>query len=89
MAPKRKVEIFSAGCPACSNVIEMVNRLACPSCEVSIFDMNDAEIATRAKDLGISTVPAVVIDGKLADCCANRGPDETSLRAAGVGEPVG
>ncbi|MEE8417572.1 MAG: thioredoxin family protein [candidate division Zixibacteria bacterium] len=89
MATRRKVEIFSAGCPACKEVIEMVNRLACPSCEVTVFDMNDAEIAKRAKDLGISTVPAVVIDGKLADCCANRGPDEASLRAAGVGEPVG
>ncbi len=88
MAPKRKVEIFSAGCPACSNVIEMVNRLACPSCEVTVFDMNDAEIAKRAKDLGVSTVPAVVIDGKLADCCANRGPFESVLRAAGLGQPV-
>ena len=88
MATRRKVEIFSAGCPACSEVIEMVNRLACPSCEVIVHDMNDSELAKRAKDLGISTVPAVVIDGELADCCANRGPDETVLRAAGLGKPM-
>ena len=88
MATRRKVEIFSAGCPACSEVIEMVNRLACPSCEVIVHDMNDSELAKRAKDLGISTVPAVVIDGKLANCCANRGPDETVLRAAGLGKPM-
>jgi hypothetical protein len=27
-------------------------------------------------------VPAVVIDGKLAACCAGRGPDEHVLRSA-------
>ena len=88
MATGRKVEIFSAGCPACRDVIEMVYRLACQSCEVTVLDMNDSEIAKRAKDLGISTVPAVVIDGELAACCANRGPDETVLRAAGLGKPI-
>ncbi len=88
MATRRKVEIFSAGCPACSNVIEMVNRLACPSCEVTVHDMNDDRIAKAARSLGIRTVPAVVIDGKLSDCCAKRGPDEATLRAAGIGQPI-
>jgi hypothetical protein len=27
----------------------------------------------------------VVIDGKLAECCKNRGVDEATLRVAGVG----
>ena len=34
MAEKRKVEIFSAGCAACTEVIEMVRRAAGPSDEV-------------------------------------------------------
>jgi len=38
--------------------------------------------------LGIRSVPAVVIDGKLADCCAGRGVDETVLRAAGLGRAL-
>ena len=63
----------------------MVNRLKCESCEVSVLDMKDPKGADRAKTLGIRSVPAVVIDGKLADCCAGRGPDETVLRAAGLG----
>ena len=88
MSTKRKVEIFSAGCPACKETIELVNRLACPSCEVSVLDMNQAEVAERAQSLGIRSVPAVVIDGKLADCCANRGPDETALEAGGLGHPI-
>ena len=86
MSAKRKIEVFSAGCPACEETIELVNRVACPSCEVSVLDMNDPQVADRAKVLGIRSVPAVAIDGKLADCCSGRGPDESSLRAAGVGE---
>jgi glutaredoxin 3 len=36
---KRKIEVFSAGCPACAETIELVNRAACPSCDISILDM--------------------------------------------------
>lgn len=86
---KRKIEVFSAGCPACQETIDLVNQVACASCEVSVLDMNDAAVASRAKQLGIRSVPAVVIDGKLADCCAGRGPDEATLRAEGLGQPIG
>jgi len=85
MATKRKVEVFSAGCPACQDVVALVQQVACPSCEVSVLDMNDPNISSRAKSLGVRSVPAVVIDGTLADCCTGRGPDETTLRAAGLG----
>lgn len=85
METKRKVEVLSAGCPACQDVVALVQRVACPSCEVSVLDMNDPNISSRAKSLGVRSVPAVVIDGKLADCCTGRGPDETTLRAAGLG----
>lgn len=88
MSQKRIVEVFSAGCLACEETIELVNRLACVSCDVSVLDMHDTAVATRAKGLGIRSVPAVVIDGTLADCCAGRGPDPATLRAAGLGQPV-
>ena len=87
MNAKRKIEIFSAGCPVCQETVRLVGRVACPSCEVRILDMNDAAVARRAKELDIRSVPTVVIDGKLADCCARRGPDEATLRAAGLGQP--
>ena len=88
MAIMRKIEIFSAGCPTCEEAIQLVNRVACPSCDVSVLDMRAAEVAARAKKLGIRSVPAVLIDGELADCCAGRGPDEATLRAAGLGQPL-
>lgn len=85
MSAKRKIEIFSAGCPACDETIEMVNHLACLSCDVEVLDMRQQDVASKAKEYGIKSVPAVVIDGKLADCCMGRGVDEATLRAAGVG----
>jgi len=88
MTTQRKVEVFSAGCPVCEETIELINRVACPSCEVSVLDMSDPDVADRAKELGIHSLPAVVIDSRLADCCAGRGPDEDALRAAGLGQPI-
>jgi glutaredoxin 3 len=88
MTNKRKIEVFSAGCPVCEETLALVNRLACPSCEVSVLDIRRQEVASRAKEYGIRCVPAVVIDGKLADCCAGRRPDEAVLKSAGLGVPL-
>jgi len=85
MAGKRKVEVFGAGCSLCKETVELVNSLAC--CSVSVLDMKDQNVANRAKSLGIYSVPAVVIDGKLADCCAGRAPDEAALRMV-LGQPT-
>ncbi len=82
---KRKVEVFSAGCGLCDETISLVQRLACNSCEVIVHDMKQLEAVVKAKGYGVQSVPAVVVDGKLADCCAGRGPHEQALRAAGIG----
>jgi hypothetical protein len=56
-------------------------------------DMHEASVTKPAKALGIRSVPAVVVDGRLADCCAERGPTEASLRpstpSAGFASPSG
>jgi len=88
MNAKRKIEVFSADCPVCDETIESIKGLACGSCEVSVLDMHDPDVAERAKGLGIRSLPAVVIDGKLADCCSGCGPDEATLRKAGLGQTI-
>ncbi len=88
MDNKRKVEIFSAGCGCCEETINLVKSIACPSCDITVLDMKQPDIAERAKSLGVRSVPAVVINGELAGCCAERGPDEHTLRAAGLGVPL-
>lgn len=85
MTTNRTIEVFSAGCAACEDTIQLVNSVACPSCEVTVLDVRDPQVAARAKRLGVRCVPAVAIDGELAECCAGRGVDADALRAAGVG----
>lgn len=88
MNNKRKIEVFSAGCSACEETIQTINQIACPSCEVEVLDMRQPDVAARAERYGIRSVPAIVINGKLADCCSGRGVNEATLRAAGVGVPL-
>lgn len=68
--------------------VALVNRIACASCNVTVLDMKDPKVASRAKSLSIHSVLAVVIDGKLAGCCAGSGPDEATLKAAGIGQSL-
>ena len=85
MANKRKVEMFSADCPICREAIETVKQNACSSCDVIVLDMIDRNVAARAKQLGIRSVPSVVINGKLASM---GGIDLPVLQEAGLGKPL-
>ena len=85
---QRLVEIFSAGTHIDDKAIELVNELACPSCDVRVLDVQDSEVTQRAEELGIRSVPAIVIDGTLAECCAGRVPDADALRAVEIGQPL-
>jgi glutaredoxin 3 len=76
---KRQVIVFSAGCPLCEETVDLVQSLARPSDEVTILDMHERDVTKRARLLGIRSVPAVLVGGKLV------GPDENALREAGLG----
>jgi glutaredoxin 3 len=88
MATRRKIEVFSSGCALCNDTIEMV-RPSDPSFEVIVRSMTDSRVLARAKELGIRCLPAIVIDGRLADCCSCPGIDEKALRAAGLDTACG
>jgi glutaredoxin len=79
---KHTIEIFSAGCSTCNGTIEMVRKIAGADHIVQVQDMQHGDTAARATRLGVRSLPAVVINGKLARCCAGRGPDEHVLRQA-------
>jgi hypothetical protein len=78
----KTIEVFSAGCATCRDTVELVKKMASSEHQVHVRDMQQSETATRAKTLGVRSLPAVVVDGKLAGCCAGRGPDEHVLREA-------
>ena len=83
---KRQVEVFTAGCSLCDPVVEMVKRVACTSCEVTVYNIrDDAQAAERAKAAGITHVPMVLVDGNPAACCASGPVTEDGLREAGIG----
>jgi hypothetical protein len=66
----------------------MVNELACPNCDVTIYNLNMNEGVDAAKVYGVTALPSVVVNGELLECC-KRGPIATQdLKAAGVGQPL-
>lgn len=86
---KRKVEVFTAGCPVCTPLIEMVKDLACSSCEVVVYNLADPcaskECHEKAKSYNLKTIPAVVINGQLLEYSQHTGITKEELRNAGVG----
>lgn len=63
-----KIEIFSDGSSLSDGVVRQVKQLACSKCEVLIYDLNEqmvaAEYEVKAKGYGISSYPAVTLNGK-------------------------
>jgi len=92
MSQKRRIEVFTAGCPACEETVKQVQEAACPSCDVIVYALNKGcetnEFRDKAKKYGIRSVPTVAIDGALADCCSGRGVDIEALKRAGLGQPI-
>jgi hypothetical protein len=65
--------------------VELIEFLAGTKHDIEIRDMHDPAVAVAASGYGIRRLPAVVIDGRLADLCAGCGPDEEALTRAILG----
>lgn len=88
---KRRVEVFTSGCPICDDTVRLVKSLVCSSCDLQIYDLQEGcatnECRDNARRYGITAVPAIVVDGVLLDCCRRSPIDVSVLRAAGIGQP--
>lgn len=89
---KRKIEIFTQGCPKCDEAVQLVNSLVCDSCEVVIWDVKKGcatnECRDNAKRYGVTKYPSIVVNGRLLDCCKGEGKiNKDTLVAAGIGSP--
>ena len=85
---KRLVEVFVAGCSLCDEAVKLVRELAYSNCKIKIYDLHQENEAEKEKmtQYGIHRVPAVVVDGKLAECCSSQQPvSREMLVAAGIG----
>ena len=86
---KRIIEVFVAGCPLCDEAVKQVRSITCPSCDLRILDMRtDKTVQERAARYGVSRVPAIIVDGKLAACCSNGAIDISTLKTLRVGRPL-
>ncbi|MBF2072298.1 MAG: thioredoxin family protein [Synechococcales cyanobacterium C42_A2020_086] len=88
---KRLVEVFTAGCPLCDETVSLVRELARDNCEIQVWDLREGcatnECREKANQYGIHRVPAVVVNGKLAECCQNQQPiSREALLTAGIGQ---
>ena len=66
MATKRKIEVFTAGCPLCDETLERVKTavIEC-GCEVIERPCAGDQQCEEAKRYGVRAMPAVVVDGTL------------------------
>jgi len=82
---KRHVEVFTAGCPVCAPAVQLVQELACPDCEVTVYKLQETG-QDQARHYGIHRVPTVVVDGTIAACCEGGPVSRDQLQAAGIGQ---
>lgn len=85
------VEVFTAGCPLCDETVQLVRELAINKCEVQVYDLREGcatdECREKATVYGIHRIPAVVVNGQLAECCQNQQPvSREVLIATGVAQ---
>ena len=85
---QRTIEIFTAGCPLCEPVVQLVKETACDNCEVIVFNLakqsKEKTGIDKIKVYGINRVPSIVVNGKLLDCCEGAITKE-DLLSAGIG----
>jgi glutaredoxin len=88
---KRKIEVFTAGCPVCKPVVELVQSMACSNCEAEVYDLSkqtDPEFYTdKLKQYKVTVLPTVIVNGQKVDI-AEGGITREQLSQAGVGQLI-
>lgn len=86
---KRLIEVFTARCPLCDFTVELARELASANCDVQVWDLRECgtnECREKVTQYGIHRIPAVIVDGELAECCQNQQPiSREALLASGLG----
>ena len=92
MLNKRKMEVFTAGCIVCKPLVEMVQAMACAECEVKIYNLSNPcetkECLEKVKTYGITSLPAIAVNGRLLHYFKNKSISAEELLHAGFGEAV-
>ena len=66
MAKKRRIEVFTAGCPLCNETLRLVrNAVSSCGCEVLERRCSGEQQCEEAQRYGVRAMPSVVVDGEL------------------------
>ncbi len=86
---KRQIEIFTAGCPVCEPVVQLVKDTACENCEITVYNLSEpceSKICVKKMgEYGVKRLPAIAVNGELIGCCTNDGITKEDLIKAGIG----
>ncbi|MEC0091037.1 thioredoxin domain-containing protein [Paenibacillus macquariensis] len=67
----KRIKVFTDGSPLSDDVVEQVKKLACSKCEFIVNNLSEPPVAAECEDkvkgYGITSLPAVTIDGKVVD----------------------
>ncbi|MBI1342441.1 MAG: glutaredoxin [Terrimonas sp.] len=70
---KQKIEIFTAGCPVCDPVVNLVKETISDNSDIIIYDLvkqcEEKTCIQKMSVYGINRVPSIVVNGKLLECC--------------------
>lgn len=87
---KRQVEIFTAGCPVCDRAVQLVKDTAGENCEITIHNLSEqckSKICLdKMEEYGVTSIPAVAVNGQLLNCCKNNEITKDDLVNAGIGK---
>jgi glutaredoxin len=66
MPNKRRIEVFTAGCPLCTETLNAVKKaVANCGCEVIERRCQGTELCAEAKQYRVTKMPTVVVDGQI------------------------
>ncbi len=77
--------IGQAGETPASLTVKLVQKLACSSCQVSVYDLREPADLTQAEQYGVNGVPAIAVNGRLV---LTGKPNTEQLQAVGIGQPL-
>lgn len=87
----KKVEVFTAGTFLCKDAMRKVRQVAFPGVrivEYNVLELEEDDPGYRkAVEYGITSVPTVVVDGKIAASCVREPVTEGNLRREQVDRP--
>ena len=60
-----RIQVFSGGCELCTQAAEIVEIGKCKDCKMEVFQIGDRRSKLLVKRYAITSVPSIVIDGKI------------------------